>query len=89
MDALNELEVILRDNTTVTGTDAMKEFIKCEVANVIEHADTGDVTVDLSTPSGIQGAAELIFYHIEAATEVNIDIAFIVDEICSQLKRRK
>lgn len=89
MDALNELEVILRDNTVVTGAEAMKKFIESEVGNTIEYADTGDITVDLNTPEGIQGVAELIAYHIEAATQLKIDKSFIVYEIHRQLKSRK
>lgn len=89
MDALNELEAILRDNTVVTGAEAMKKFIESEVGNVIEYADTGDITVDFHTPEGIQGAAELIVLHIEAASQLKIDKSSIVEAIHRQLKSRK
>lgn len=89
MDVLNELEVILRDNTVVTGAEAMKKFIESEVDNVIEYADTGDFAVDLHTPKGIQGAAELIALHIEASTQLKIDTSSIVEEIHRQLKLSK
>lgn len=89
MDALNEFEVILSNNTVVTGAEAMKKFIESEVDNVIEYADTGDITVDLHTPEGIQVAADLIAIHIEAATQLKIDTSSIVEEIHQQLKSRK
>ena len=89
MDVLNELEVILGDNTVVTGADSMKKFIESEVDNVIEYADTGDIAVDLHTPKGIQGAAELIALHIEASTQLKIDTSSIVEEIHRQLKLSK
>lgn len=89
MNTLNELEVILRDNSTVTGADALKKIIESEVENVIDYSDTGEVIVNLHTQSGIQGAAELISLHIEAATKIKVDASCIIEEIHHQLNQRK